>query len=184
MLSIEQWNSQKIRLRGRLPEEKSSGKSSENEERATKQAKRKIWVSWSIIPCCLITFRMRNKASHFKLWMLSPPTGKRNCPYAKVLSWGFRGCSHFSEPLQVTVKQFTMWPGCQSQFFAIPFLIICQKINNVLLLHFLALESLGNSYFTSSSLSELPQHLEMSFLCALLNPGLWSCIFGTWIYGS
>lgn len=148
-------------------------KSSENEERATKEAKRKIWVSWSIIPCYLIAFRIRIKASHPKLWMLNHPTGKRNYPYAKFLSWGFEGSSHFSEPLQVTVKWFTMWPGCQSQFFATPFFILCQKINNVLLLHFLALESLGNSYFTSSSLSKLPQHLEMFLLCALLNPGLW-----------
>lgn len=100
----------------------------------------------------------------------------------KVLSWGFKGFSHFSEPLQLTVKQLTIWPGCLSQFFCssqlIPFLTLCQKINNVLLLHFLALESLGSCYFTSSSLSQLLQHLEMSFLCAFLNPGL--CLLHLW----
>lgn len=115
---------------------------------------------------------MRIKASLFKLWMLSPPARKWNYPYANVLSWALKACFHFSEPLQVTVKQLRMWPGCQSQFFTISFLILCQKINSVLLLHFLALESLGNYCFTSSSLSQLPQHLEMSFLCVILNPGL------------
>lgn len=37
----------------------------------------------------------------------------------KVLLWRSKGFSHFAEPLQVTVKHLTMWPGCLSQFFTI-----------------------------------------------------------------
>lgn len=103
----------------------------------------------------------------------------------KVLSWGFKGFSHFSEPQKLTVKQLTMWPGSLSQFFCssqlIPFLTLCQKINNVLLLHFLAfffLRVLRKLLFHIFKPSQLPQHLEMSFLCALLNPGL--CLLHLW----
>lgn len=78
---------------------------------------RNIRVSWILLlVASLITeWELRLQVLNLESWILLKENKIIHMP--TDLCCGYKGFSLFLKPLQLTVKQLTMWPGWQSLFF-------------------------------------------------------------------